>query len=226
MLRFAVEVQDQTGIRISRLNLGGGLAGRTSFDLAASVTQPPARSPWDARMFFAPLHEEIRAFEWPIELAIEPGRYVVDDAAVGLASVVGTARSAGRNWWIVDLGSHVLIPFGGREFPAISLQESPSSSTQTVSIGDRLSTFSGVLAQNLPIEAPKSGTAIGTLLAFPQAGAYTTSAAQQFMFGMPSVLWWDGTEIKMMSPRETPEQWVRRVGGADLPSVETDESEK
>ena len=58
-----------------------------------------------------------------------------------------------------------------------------------VSIGDRLSSFSGVIQENAWLPEAR----VGELVAVLSAGAYTGSAAQRFMFGLPEVILLDRT---------------------------------
>lgn len=212
MLGFAVEVCRETSVRVSEINVGGGIAGRS--EAGRRSESGGLATAWAPQEFLEVLRQEIVSFLWPIDLVIEPGRMVVDDAAVGLTRVLGTIRSADTLWWFVDAGSHVFLPFEGREFPPVPVVQAAPLAEVKVSIGDRLSTYSGVLARAISLlTSANAENARGTLLAMPEVGAYTLSVAQQFMFGLPTVLWAEGQSVCVLRARETCEQWVQRVGG-------------
>jgi diaminopimelate decarboxylase len=76
LVALARSLDRELGIKITDLSLGGGLARASAYRAQ--------RSDFDALA-----GEVVRALGGGVTLALEPGRYLVDDAAVGLTCVLG-----------------------------------------------------------------------------------------------------------------------------------------
>ncbi|MFD9691778.1 diaminopimelate decarboxylase family protein [Kitasatospora sp. NPDC059088] len=193
---FCAEVQRATGYTAGFVGIGGGLAGHRALEQAGARVK-------DFAVAFQQVLEE-EAF--PVQLALEPGRFLVDDAAIGITRVLSRTAAAGSEWWIVDLGTQFLVPFEGREFE-VEAAWPTDSPRRTVSIGDRLSSYSGVIKREAQLpEAPP-----GDLLTVRDVGAYTASTVQRFMYGMPEIVLVDGARTQVQWRPERPEDWVRQV---------------
>ncbi len=195
VIAFAEHIYHETGYRVNALGIGGGLAGRSDILHAGQ----------DAALFGRAFAQALKRLSWPAELIIEPGRFFVDDAAIGLTHIISRNSAAGNTWWIVDLGTQFLVPFEQREFEVAVALPSDAPLIE-VSIGDRLSSYSGVIKRNASLSAHPQED----LLLIQAVGAYTFSTAQRFMYGMPEVLLVNGEEIEVLWHRETDEAWVEQ----------------
>lgn len=99
-LRIVQEIEDATKLRCKTINLGGGFgvahgADRREFDLEAlaSTLMPVLRS-------FR------RSSRIEREIIFELGRFLVADAGLYVTRVVGSKRSRGKDYFIVDGGLH------------------------------------------------------------------------------------------------------------------------
>ena len=82
------------GIRLRMLNIGGGFPARYA-------DQVP-----DLSAFGASIRRAVdRHLPYPVQLCAEPGRALVAEAGVLVASVVGTAERAGTSWLHLDVGA-------------------------------------------------------------------------------------------------------------------------
>ena len=196
VVAFAEHVYRETGYRVNALGIGGGLAGRSDMLHAGQ----------DVALFGQAFTQALKRLSWPAELIIEPGRFFVDDAAIGLTHIISRTCAAGNIWWIVDLGTQFLVPFEQREFEVAVALPSDAHPIE-VSIGDRLSSYSGVIKRNASLSAhPRED-----LLLIHAVGAYTFSTVQRFMYGMPEVLLVDGEQIEVLWHRETDEAWIEQI---------------
>jgi diaminopimelate decarboxylase len=198
-VQFAEEVRAATGHAVRVVSIGGGLAGPHAMTSAGSAP----------KTFADAFRAVLETTDLPIELALEPGRYLVDDAAIGITRILSRTRAAGNDWLIVDLGTQFLVPFEGREFPVIAAWpcESP---TRTVLIGDRLSSYAGVITRSAQLpENPPDDTLIVL-----DVGAYTASTVQRFMYGMPEIVLVDGQRVAVQWYEESAPQWVERIMSA------------
>lgn len=197
---FAARLAAETGHRIRTVSIGGGLAGREELRRHGADVDDFAAALLAARSSSGP------AASWPIELAIEPGRFLVSDAAVGIASVLARTGHPDQPWLILDLGTQVLVPFEGREFHVFPA--GPSRGPEILTrVGDRMSSYSGVINQGaqLPVDLGQGPLVIADV------GAYTTSVAQRFMYGMPHVLMVDGRQLTSLWQADKDEEWVDRM---------------
>ncbi len=187
---FAAEVSAQTGTGIQTVSIGGGLADRGQM----------RRQGLDVDAFGAAL----LAVSEPPGLALEPGRFLVSDTAVGLTSVLARTGSRGQPpWLIVDLGTQVLVPFEGREFEVFAAETSRGAEI-SMGVGDRMSSYSGIVNHSARLPTDVAG---GPLV-IADVGAYTSSVAQQFMYGLPAVILVDGEEILTLSNPQGAEEWA------------------
>jgi len=82
------------GIRLRMLNVGGGFPARYT-------DQVP-----DLPAFGASIRRAVdRHLPYPVRLCAEPGRALVAEAGILVASVVGTAERAGTSWLHLDVGA-------------------------------------------------------------------------------------------------------------------------
>jgi diaminopimelate decarboxylase len=199
LLGFAATTFRATGYRMRQVGLGGGLACRAEMRRRGTDVT-------DFGVALARVRDEI----YPeTTIVLEPGRFFVSDAAIGLTTVLSRTAAQGRQWILVDLGTQVLVPFEGRQF-TLRVARCTYGDTETVSVGDRLSSYGGVISTDLQLPRVSQGA----LLVVEEIGAYTTSVAQQFMFGMPTVVMVDGVHTQLVAAAETDEDWVRGLLGA------------
>jgi len=196
LIGFAEAVNRATGYQAQTIGLGGGLEDR----------QVMISSGYSLQDWGSALHAASTRTPWPIEIVLEPGRYFVSDAALGFTRIISRTVAAGRTWWIVDLGTQVLVPFGGREFEVAAVRPGGDGSV-LVSIGDRLSSYSGVIKRDAVLPAdPADG-----LLVVCGVGAYTMSAMQQFMYGAPEMVLIEGRRVDVQQRAEQDSAWVSRL---------------
>lgn len=198
LLAFVAATRRATGYQLRRVGLGGGLSCRAEM----------RRGDTDVGTFGSALAIACNDLDPDVRLVLEPGRFFVSDAAVGFTRVISRTAARGSAWLMVDLGTQVLVPFEGRQF-TLDAAHSRGGSTQVVSVGDRLSSYSGVLATKVRLPPVSDGD----LLVVSDIGAYTTSVAQRFMFGTPAVVMVDGADADLVHPAEDDMDWVRGLIG-------------
>ncbi len=158
------------GIRLELLDLGGGFPARY-----ADATPPPLAD------FAAVIWAGIDRLPYrPPVLAIEPGRALVAEAGVMVATVIGTAERAGRRWVHLDVGafngfmealeSGNLLRFPVADSRGSAVREAAHLTGPTCDSQDTIM-FDVPLSADLEVE---DRVFLGT------AGAYTTSYASDF----------------------------------------------
>jgi ornithine decarboxylase len=160
------------GTRIEMLNVGGGMPATYAEPVPDIAAVGEAVSRAVTRLPYRPPH-----------LAAEPGRFLVAESSVLVATVIGTARRAGERWAYLDVGGFnglmEAIQTGGRWlFPmrtsraddAVALTASFNVTGPSCDSGDTM--FYGV-------DLPETLDA-GDRLYIGSAGAYTLSYASNF----------------------------------------------
>jgi ornithine decarboxylase len=159
------------GIRLELLDLGGGFPARY-----ADVVPPPLEDFAEVIWGGIARHLPYR----PPRLAIEPGRALVAEAGVMVATVIGTAERAGRRWVHLDVGafngfmealeSGNLLRFPVADSRGSAVREPAHLTGPTCDSQDTIM-FDVPLSVDLEVE---DRVFLGT------AGAYTTSYASDF----------------------------------------------
>jgi diaminopimelate decarboxylase len=187
---FAIgkRLQEETGVRLDLVDLGGGLGipyaeGEAELDaaaLGAGIGRLLEENPW---------------FEGKVVL--EPGRWIAGPCGVYLARVVRTKRSRGVDFAILEGGiNHLLRPLlTGQAFPARAPIAAADEARARRSREEPLVeiTFAGPLCTSLD----RLGAAIlpplraGDLVEFGQAGAYgATEAMVDFLSHPEAAEYW------------------------------------
>ena len=167
------EMVEEKGIKLQILNIGGGYPVRYT----KNVT--------DIKGIEKRIAKSLRQkFPEDVEIFIEPGRSVVGDAGVFVATVIGKARREDENWLYIDVGV-----FNG-------LMESVGGIKYTYVVGSRQSlkkwTIAGpscdsfdVIDRDVELPEPEVGNRILIL----STGAYTISYASEFNgFSIPKTI--------------------------------------
>ncbi|HEY7146859.1 MAG TPA: hypothetical protein VH637_21655 [Streptosporangiaceae bacterium] len=171
----------QTGFVPSVLDVGGGWARERDPESRSLAANPFTVEDYAAQMCQAML-DELSAASLPVpELWVEPGRYLVGNAAVLLATVGAVKRDAGHTWVNVDASTnlfarmdsrgcrHVVLPAAGMDRPfAEEVRVVGPVCVESLLAGGR--------------QMPRLGR--GEVVVVLDAGMYAESAASQFN-GMP-----------------------------------------
>jgi ornithine decarboxylase len=124
-----------------------------------------------------------RNFPPETEIVVEPGRYLVGEAGVLVATVIAKARREGQNWLYLDVGvfNGLMESVGNIKYPLVAAKEAPLS--KWIIAGPSCDSFDVISSDT---ELPDVG--IGEKIYILSAGAYTTVYASQFNgFPIPRV---------------------------------------
>jgi ornithine decarboxylase len=161
------------GIRLTMLNLGGGFPARYVADV------PSIR---DVASVVLPALDELLPYRPPL-LAAEPGRYLVAEAAVMVATVLGREVRAGENWLYVDVGAYNGLmetqqTVNGWRFPLWSSLPDHAELAQTpFTVTGPSCDSSDTMFYGVPLPHCLD---VGDQLYIGSAGAYTLSYASGF----------------------------------------------
>ncbi|MCZ7625714.1 MAG: hypothetical protein M5R38_07560 [Candidatus Methylomirabilis sp.] len=190
VVKFLRQVEADLGIRIPILDLGGGFGSRYLMEAHG----------WPFREFVREMLDPLVGLAGDRQVIVEPGRYLVNDAAACLTSVLTCKRTAHRRWALVDAGRNILPPRENAEYVVIPCRVSPGRTLYHV--GDFLCTPS----EPVPLSLVSGPMKPGDLLAVFNAGAYTFSMAQNFGEPIPNAILIDKTEWSWLFRKQTVER--------------------
>ncbi|MEV7211971.1 hypothetical protein AB0O31_02590 [Kitasatospora cineracea] len=208
MVRGLAEVAAATAPRgrpFRLLNLGGGLESRFLLERAG-------HTPAD---FAEVAREALDVLPELPAVVLEPGRFLVGDAAVGFSAVTGRKRNSGSNWLISELSSNVLIPLPELAYHPVPLALDPASDWDDFHVGDATCAPSHLCrSATLPVTVEQDGMAV------LNCGAYTSVYAELWAFALPRIgVLEDGVPRELFGPREEADMF-RALYGSE-PGEET-----
>ncbi len=142
---------------------------------------------------------------------IELGRYLTTEAGIYVAKVVGSKKSRGKMFYVLDGGmNHHLAASGNfgmairRNYPARNLSN-PGGERVTCNLVGPLCTTLDLMGRDIGIESPREGD----LLAFDNSGSYGYSASPFLFLGheSPPELLLDSNELRVIRTRKKMTGW-------------------
>lgn len=191
-LEVARRVAKKIGHPIATLDFGGGL-GIPYFSNEHELDTIVLRA--GLAELFAPLEKDPNFAG--TKFMVEPGRYLVGEAGVYVASVVDVKVSRGKKFLICDGGMHHHLAASGnlgqtikRNYPVAILNKLNRTAAGAVEVAGPLCTPLDVLARNVELPEAEVGDLIGVF----QSGAYARAASP----------------LGFLSHVTPPEVWVER----------------
>lgn len=170
--RVAFDLAEQA--RATRLNLGGGLGVLADAELDVATAGAKLRV----------MLEKFRAATGlPLELLVEPGRWLVGPAGTFLTRVVSEKRSRGTHFVVLDGGIHQLFAASGLVGPRPRVRNlsRPEGTPMRCTLVGPLCTPLDTLGEDVPLPEPR----VGDVLAFEHAGAYGPTFSPTAFLGHP-----------------------------------------
>lgn len=167
------ELAEQKGIKLQMLDIGGGYPVRYTKGVV------------DIETIEKKVNKAIfNKFQQDMEVFIEPGRAVVGDAGVFVATVIGKARRSDINWLHIDVGvfNGLMESVGGIKYTYIV--GSRGETKEWTIVGPSCDSFD-VIDREVELPEPEIGNRILIL----SCGAYTISYASEFNgFSIPKTI--------------------------------------
>lgn len=198
---------------VGRISAGGGLPvpyrlGEPEFPVERyASTWRAARERWQADL------------GRPLELEVEPGRYLVARAGVLLTSVLATKSTPGHDWVLVDAGFNTLarpMLYGAyHRLRALGRDGEPCTPRM---VAGPLCEAADVLTQDkggLPAPQPLPAVQPGDLLILHDTGAYGISMASTYNgFPLPAEVLVEGGVPRLVRRRQTVEELLAQEDSA------------
>jgi diaminopimelate decarboxylase len=142
-------------------------------------------------------------------LHLEPGRSLVARAGVALYRVGALKQRGERTWVLVDggLADNPRPALYGARYSALPVHAPDRPLTERVTIAGPYCESGDVLIEDLRMPKLQAGE----LIAVPVSGAYQLSMASHYNGArQPAVLWLDDRGARLIQPRESPADLLRR----------------
>lgn len=179
-----------------RVNLGGGLDARFAMDRRGCKLDDLA----DAA------HAALGELPRPLRLTLEPGRYLVADAAVAITRVLGERRNGRANWVFTDIASNVLIPLPETAYPPLPVSAGGDAPWSVRQIGDATCAPSD-LCRDAVLPPVDDG------LVLLNVGAYTSVLAELWAFDLPEISVWECGRVRRIFGAEQQAQMFHQFYG-------------
>ncbi|MHA1463466.1 MAG: diaminopimelate decarboxylase family protein [Candidatus Heimdallarchaeaceae archaeon] len=194
---YIKELENKHGIEIEHLNLGGGLASKSTLD----------SNGFDLDRYAEQIATSIENID-NMTIILEPGRYLVEDSFVALAKVLRTKSSWGRKWAFIDVGANSLIPMRYSHYTAVPGQIKGKG--PYCRIGGPVCLPVDVISNESVNYQIDEGDKIVVL----NCGAYTLSMSEQFGYPRPAVYELDKKgEVKIIKKADNVEDMVEEAFG-------------
>jgi len=197
VVKFVRHVEARLGIRIPVLDFGGGFGSRYLMEAHGHTLGS----------FIAEISDPLAGLPGEREVLIEPGRYLVNDAAVCLTSILSCKRNAGRLWALIDAGRNILPPRENAEYVAMPSEVRRGRTRYTV--GD----FLCMPSEPHPVSFVSGAIEPGEVLTVFNCGAYTFSLAQSFGEMIPNAILVDKGEWAWLHRKKSVEEQFFALSG-------------
>ena len=198
LVSFLKLLEDKFGLQLKYFDIGGGFESRYLME----------RNGFYIEYFFKEISQVLSSLSYQPTLFIEPGRYIVGDAAVALTQIVSRKKNGETNWLLTDICANTLIPLKSAFFEVIPTRYDSKEFKESFNLGDRLCYTAGVLQKNCSLP---SETTTGDYLCVLNCGAYTTSMWEHFMTVLPLVLLLDNSHLHVIKRREEEDKVAKLI---------------
>lgn len=176
------KLRDQTDFDFDVLDIGGGLESRFLLEAQGESIATYAEVAAEALKGVLP----------KFRLQVEPGRYLVADAAVGLTRVTGSKTTSRGRWLFTELSSNMLLSMRTMTYAPLPLRLAKKN-WKTFHVTDAICAPTRMCYDALlPEEAAQDG------LALLNCGAYTTVLSHPWAFALPALLLIDDGSVRTL----------------------------
>jgi diaminopimelate decarboxylase len=197
VVKFVRRVEADLGVRIPVLDFGGGFGSRYLMEAHGHTLGS----------FIAAMCGPLSGLSGDRQVVIEPGRFLVNDAAVCLMSILSCKQNSGRRWVLVDAGRNILPPRENAEY--VAMPSDVRSGRTRYTIGD----FLCMPSEPNPISFVSGAVEPGEVMTVFNCGAYTFSLAQSFGEMIPNAILVDKAEWTWLHRKKSVDEQFFALSG-------------
>ncbi|NVM02917.1 MAG: alanine racemase [Candidatus Helarchaeota archaeon] len=185
----AASLMEEAGVNVSQLNLGGGFPEATIMN----------------NIQLEKIGKDISQFMRErgylnLEIVFEPGRYIVGDAGILLASVIDL-NFQNQRWIYLDAGTNICPIWANSNLRFFCANKISSPHNLPINIAGPLPTYMDVLAKKTPFI---KNVEINDTLIILNVGAYNLSWGTLFPFSQPPYVLIKNNQLVEIRPRKNP----------------------
>lgn len=156
-----------------------GLPALSTLDIGGGFPVNYTKQVMPIDQFCVPINEALSLLPETVQVIAEPGRFIVAQCMMSVASVMGQAERDGQTWYYLDdgvYGSFSGLIFDDAQYPLVTLKQG-GEGAPSVLAGPTCDSID-VIAENIML--PKLDN--GDLIIGRMMGAYTSATATDFNF--------------------------------------------
>ncbi|EKO3484689.1 type III PLP-dependent enzyme [Vibrio fluvialis] len=156
-----------------------GLPALSTLDIGGGFPVNYTKQVMPIDQFCVPINEALAELPETVQVIAEPGRFIVAQSMMSVASVMGQAERDGQTWYYLDdgvYGSFSGLIFDDAQYPLVTLKQE-GECAPSVLAGPTCDSID-VIAENILL--PKLDN--GDLIVGRMMGAYTSATATDFNF--------------------------------------------
>ncbi len=204
LVRVAEAVKAATGVPVESIDMGGG------FGIPYGDADPGLDIDQTAGEVAETLKKMLEAWAEPLPWVIaEPGRYLVGDAGVLVASVCGVKRGA-RTFVGIDASSNIFmrrVLYGTSHRVLVDGHRAVGTPTEAVSVCGQLCDNNDIVVSDIRLPAVR----VGDLVAILDAGAYGSVRASNFgAWPLPAEVMVSDGRYTVVRERQSVADFMRR----------------
>ena len=197
-LRFAIQMKEKHGFKLTELNVGGGFAVQYQLH-----TPPPLTSKYAEVITSALLKLVHQLALDPPQLIIEPGRALIAQAGVALYRVGATKDIPGtRKYVFVDggMGDNIRPALYGSQYDAVVANKMNEAETDPVTIAGKYCESGDILIKDIRLPVIRDDD----IIAIPTSGAYSLPMSSNYNASpRPAILMVTEGQSRLIRRRET-----------------------
>lgn len=161
-----------------------GLPALSMLDIGGGFPVSYNRQVMPIKLFCVPINAALAGLPDTVQVIAEPGRFIVAEAMVSVASIMGQAKREGQMWYYLDdgiYGSFSGLIFDDAQYPLTAIRLSDNwrtSALQSSVLTGPTCDSIDVVADNIMLPALSNGD----LIVGKMMGAYTSATATDFNF--------------------------------------------
>ncbi|WGY46880.1 type III PLP-dependent enzyme [Vibrio sp. ABG19] len=156
-----------------------GLPALSTLDIGGGFPVNYTKQVMPIDQFCVPINEALSLLPETVQVIAEPGRFIVAQSMMSVASVMGQAERDGQTWYYLDdgvYGSFSGLIFDDAQYPLVTLKQGDECAPSVLA-GPTCDSID-VIAENIML--PKLDN--GDLIIGRMMGAYTSATATDFNF--------------------------------------------
>lgn len=197
---FITQIDTEFNLKLKYLDLGGGFPVVGSGSSYSSVFAYPLES------YLTAIVEPIKKYKLNyLSLVLEPGRLLIDEAALLLAKII-SIRSDNNSSYVTTDASINILPLAKHRSQHVTFVPKTKGQKDKSKLDTTIYGASCIENDILAVNKKLPSVSAGDTVVFYNAGAYNITQASQFIFPRPAIVIIRNRKVKLIRKRESPSE--------------------